>query len=91
MKVEGIRNFQFLSVWFLNISDITINMKIIKETTFAELLKEYPEVAEKLKEKGLGCIGCPMARFETIEQGAAMHGINPDELIKDINKGLTEK
>ena len=58
--------------------------KITKDMTFAELIMN-DEIAEKLSNKGLFCGGCPMAQFETIEQGAQAHGINVNELIKELN------
>ena len=59
--------------------------KITKDMTFAELMKEDKKAAEKLSERGLFCGGCPMAQFETIENGAKSHGIDVDELIKELN------
>ena len=38
-----------------------------------------------LFEKGMHCIGCGMAGFETLEQGALVHGIDVDELVKELN------
>ena len=60
-------------------------MKIHKKMTFSELMEENPEVAKKLAEKGMFCCGCPMAAQETIEQGALVHGLDPDKLIEEIN------
>tara|TARA_Y100000310_G_C20578196_1_gene761565 strand:+ start:440 stop:652 length:213 start_codon:yes stop_codon:yes gene_type:complete len=60
--------------------------KITKDMTFGELFEFSPEAAEKLAEQGLFCGGCPMAQMETIEQGAIAHGINPDKLLKMLNK-----
>jgi hybrid cluster-associated redox disulfide protein len=62
--------------------------KISKKTTFAQLLNQHPDVAEILFEKGMHCIGCPMAMQETLEQGAIAHGINADKLVKEINEKL---
>ena len=61
--------------------------KITKKMTFAELIEMNPEAAEKLAERGLFCGGCPMAQFETIEDGARAHGVDADELIKELNNG----
>ena len=59
--------------------------KITKDMTFAELIAENREAAEKLADKGLFCGGCPMAQFETIEDGAEAHGVDVNELIKELN------
>lgn len=60
--------------------------KITKDMTFAELIVENRLAAQKLAERGLFCGGCPMAQFETIEQGARAHGVDVDDLIKELNK-----
>jgi hybrid cluster-associated redox disulfide protein len=53
--------------------------------TFAELMELDSEAGAKLAERGLFCGGCPMAQFETIENGAAAHGVDVKELIKELN------
>ncbi len=63
-----------------------IKGKIKKTLTFAELMDRSPKAAEKLAELGLFCGGCPMAQLETIENGALAHGLDPDELVKELNK-----
>lgn len=62
--------------------------KITKEMSFSEIVEKYPEAVEILFEKGMHCIGCGMAAFETLEQGAMVHGIDADELIEEINNKL---
>lgn len=64
---------------------------ISKKMTFAEIMEKHPELAEALFEKGMHCIGCPMAMQETLEQGALAHGLNPAKLEKELNKKLKEK
>jgi len=61
-------------------------VKITKDMTFAQLIEKDSEAASKLAERGLFCGGCPMAQFETIENGAKAHGINVKELLKELNK-----
>ena len=58
---------------------------ITKDMTFKEVLAECPDSVEVFAEFGLGCIGCAMASFETVEQGAVAHGINVDQLITALN------
>ena len=61
-------------------------MAITKDTMIGQLLKEKPEAAEILFQYGMGCIGCPSAQMETLEQAAAVHGIDLEELIKSLNE-----
>ena len=60
--------------------------KITKVMTFAEIMKLDKDAAERLADKGLFCGGCPMAAFETLENGAKAHGVDADKLVKELNK-----
>lgn len=53
-----------------------------------ELMDLAPELGDELALEGMFCGGCPMARRETIEEGAFVHGIDPDELVEKLNKKL---
>lgn len=64
--------------------------KINKKTKLSKLIRR-PEVIEILFERGLFCCGCPAAAQETLEQGCLAHGINPDEVVKEINFKLNKK
>ena len=37
--------------------------KINKKMSFSEIIEKHPETAEFLMEKGMHCIGCPMAQM----------------------------
>jgi len=65
--------------------------KISKKISFSELIEKHPESIEVLLESGMHCVGCPMSMQETLEQGALAHGLNPDELIKKLNKKIDGK
>ncbi|MDA3899739.1 MAG: DUF1858 domain-containing protein [Spirochaetes bacterium] len=62
--------------------------EITKDMTFGDLLQQKPEVAEILSSYGLHCIGCHIAVFETIEQGAKAHGLT-DEQVDEMMKKIT--
>lgn len=61
-------------------------MSITKDMVIGEILKSKPECAEVLMAHGMGCIGCPGAQMETLEEAAAVHGMNLDALIEALNK-----
>lgn len=63
---------------------------ITKEMTFGELIQKHPNVAGVLGAYGLHCIGCHVAVFETIEQGAKAHGLD-DNAVEQMLKDLNEK
>ena len=61
-------------------------MEIKKDMTIGELLEKAPEKADVLLEAGMHCLGCPASQGETIEEACAVHGIDVDENIKELNK-----
>jgi hybrid cluster-associated redox disulfide protein len=61
-------------------------MAITKDMLIGQLLREKPESAEVLFEYGMGCIGCPSSQMESLEEAAAVHGINLEELLKSLNE-----
>ncbi|MEK6859709.1 MAG: DUF1858 domain-containing protein [Nanoarchaeota archaeon] len=65
--------------------------KITKNMSFSEILEKNPDAVEVLFRNGMHCIGCGMAAMETLEQGAMMHGLDPDKLVEEINRQLEKK
>ncbi|NLK96075.1 MAG: DUF1858 domain-containing protein [Clostridiales bacterium] len=63
-------------------------MNISKEMTIGEVVRNYPESADVLITFGMGCIGCPSAQAETIEEASMVHGINVTELLKALNEAI---
>lgn len=61
---------------------------ITKEMTIGEIVRTYPQVISALMGFGMGCVGCPSAQAETLEEAAMVHGINVDELIEKLNKAI---
>ena len=65
-------------------------MSVSGKTPIRDLLIKYPKAAEVFADKGMACLGCAASMFETVEEGAAAHGIDVDELVIDMNKALQE-
>ena len=61
---------------------------ITKDMSIGDIVDQYPETVSVFISHGLGCIGCAIAQFETLEEGAMAHGIDVEALIKDLNKSL---
>ena len=66
-------------------------MAIEKTTKIGELLDANPEKAELLLSVGMHCLGCPASREETLEEACMVHGIDVEELLKELNKKKNEK
>lgn len=58
-------------------------MEINKNMLIADLLKvgNTRAIADELMSIGMHCLGCAMSKGETIEEAAAVHGIDVDDLI----------
>jgi len=64
---------------------------MIKKTTpITEITEKHPETVKILEGYGLQCLGCMAAHFESIEQGAAAHGVNIDKLMAELNASQSE-
>ena len=61
---------------------------ITKEMNITEIVYEHPEVIPVFQRYGMGCIGCMAARYEDVGQGAEVHGIDPDQLVADLNAAI---
>ena len=60
-------------------------MAITKDMSILEVVQKYPDTVDVFVNAGMGCLGCAAAHFENIEQGAMAHGIDVDQLFKDLN------
>jgi len=69
-------------------------MKIHKDLTIGEVLKEVPQAADIMAKHGLHCATCSVNVFETIEMGAKGHGLDDAEIttiINEINEAAATK
>jgi hybrid cluster-associated redox disulfide protein len=67
-----------------------IVLKITKDMTIQEVVEKFPQTIQVFMMHGLGCMGCAIANFENIEQGAMAHGIDVDKLVEDLNKSVED-
>lgn len=59
---------------------------IDKTMKIGELLQANPEKAQILLDAGMHCLGCPASQMETLEEACAVHGIDVEELVANLNK-----
>lgn len=64
---------------------------IHKDMLIGEIISIDPGNAAILMSNGMHCPGCPSAQAETLEEAAQVHGMNVDELLKDMNEYLAKK
>jgi len=60
-------------------------VKFTKDMTFGDAVEAHPRAAEVLMKNGMMCCGCMMAQIETIEEGAAGHGLDVEEILEELN------
>ncbi len=58
--------------------------EITADSTIYELLQAKPDATEALFKFGMGCVGCAIARGETIREAAQAHGIPLPELLSAL-------
>lgn len=59
---------------------------IDKNTKIGDLLEMAPEKADILLQAGMHCLGCPASQAEALEEACDVHGIDVEELVKELNK-----
>lgn len=65
--------------------------KITKDTLIGELLNiNIDAVAPILLDMGMHCLGCPSSQGESIAEACAVHGEDPDALVKKINEVIAD-
>ena len=58
---------------------------INKDMTIGEILDINFKAADVLMGFGMGCLGCPSARVESLEQACSIHGLNLEEVLEKLN------
>ncbi len=60
--------------------------KVTADMTFGQVLKMSPEVGKMLKNKfNLACMGCGGVDNETLTLGARAHGLDVNDIIRELN------
>ena len=58
-----------------------IDIEIAPQTNIKELVARLPIAADVMTAFGLGCSGCGVSKYETIEQGARAHGLRIEPIV----------
>lgn len=59
-----------------------------KEMVIGEILHLDAGIAPILMQAGMHCLGCPSSQMESLEDACAVHGMDVDALIDQINNYL---
>lgn len=59
--------------------------QVTKDMLIGQLVAEHQNAIPILMHAGMHCLGCPSAQAESLEEACMVHGIDADELVKEIN------
>lgn len=57
-----------------------------KDMSILEALQADPRARDIFTAYGMGCLGCMGVSLESIEEGARMHGIDPEAVVAELNR-----
>lgn len=66
-------------------------MVVTKDTLIGDILDYDVETAQFFFEIGMGCLGCPHSRGESVADACMVHGTDADALVAKINNFLATK
>lgn len=65
--------------------------KVTKDMIIADILKLDRGTVPILLNIGMHCLGCPSSSGESLEDACAIHGIEVDKIVKELNDYLEAK
>lgn len=66
-------------------------MQITKETTMGQMLEYDMGIAYVLMQCGMHCVGCPSSIGESLEEACAVHGLDADAVMVQIDAYLASR
>ena len=61
---------------------------ITKDMIVGDIIREEPTIAPILMAAGMHCLGCPSAQGESLEMACLVHGLDADDIVKQVNEYL---
>ena len=65
--------------------------EVTKDMLIGDILDADSGTAEFFLNMGMHCLGCPSARGESLERACAVHGVDVEQMVADINAYLASK
>lgn len=66
-------------------------MEFGKETLMGDMLAYDSDIGGLLMAHGMHCVTCPASLGESLEEACMVHGLDTEEVLKDINEYLASK
>ncbi|HLC20629.1 MAG TPA: DUF1858 domain-containing protein [Candidatus Methylomirabilis sp.] len=64
-------------------------MMVTAEMKIDNVVRQYPETVKVFSRYGVGCLGCSAAEYDDIAHGARVHGVNLDQLLRELNETVS--
>jgi hybrid cluster-associated redox disulfide protein len=65
--------------------------QITSDQIVSEVLANWPKTVPLFLERRLYCVGCSMARFETLADVSKIYRLDLSEFLKDLNQQASQK
>ena len=65
--------------------------KVTKDMLIGDILVLDRGIGAILMQSGMHCVGCPSSAGETLDEACAVHGMDVDKVLADINEYLANK
>lgn len=65
--------------------------KVTLDTIIADVLRMDRETAPFFLKIGMHCLGCPSSSGESIAEACAVHGVDPNKLVDELNAFLESR
>lgn len=68
-----------------------MSKSVSKDMLIKDILDVDMGNAAILMASGMHCVGCPASQMESLEEACGVHGMDVNEVVKDINEYLAKK
>lgn len=65
--------------------------QVTKDMLIGDILAIDKGIIPILMQAGMHCVGCPSSQNESLEEAVAVHGIEADSLVDEINAYLASR
>ncbi|MGE5613801.1 MAG: DUF1858 domain-containing protein [Bacillota bacterium] len=65
--------------------------KVTKDMIIADILRLDRGTVPILLKIGMHCLGCPSSSGESLEDACAIHGVDVDKIVDELNEYLASK
>ncbi len=72
-------------------SQLITSPYVTKDMLVGEIIRQYPSASIALMGCGMGCVHCPSAQGESLEQASMVHGLDVNEVLEFVNGWIAEK